>query len=256
MSLCLLAQESPHGIIRDQCTNCHSTNGWLVLTNPMIFDHNSTSFILYGQHRNTDCRNCHRNLKFAGTPRTCSSCHKKEYDDAITLNHMSAGFSTDCLLCHSNSASSWQGSFDHNRTEFPTRGAHEAVACNVCHTNQQFRGISMRCISCHEKEYIATSDPAHTTAGFSPECAECHRALTWKPAAFYPHPQFPINAGAKHSPGVWNSCNDCHIVKMNYHTFECIDCHHHEKSSTDSNHSGRKGYVYQSSACYRCHPQG
>jgi len=36
---------------------------------------------------------------------------------------------------------------------------------------------------------------------FNTDCAVCHRALTWQPAAFFPHDQwFPISAGSHHSP--------------------------------------------------------
>jgi hypothetical protein len=195
-------------------------------------------------------------LKFIGTPKLCGSCHKKEYDAAVSVNHKNAGFSLDCAECHSIAASSWQGSFDHNKTQFPIRGAHEAVACNTCHINNRFRGTPIQCFACHQKEYNATSDPAHYAAGFSTDCAICHRALTWKPAALFPHNRFPIASGNRHSPGVWSSCSDCHTVKMNYTQFECINCHAHSKSRMDSEHRGKNGYVYSSSNCYRCHPQG
>jgi hypothetical protein len=36
--------------------------------------------------------------------------------------------------------------------------------------------------------------------------------------------------------------------------FTCLTCH--SKSQADSNHRGRAGYVYDSNACYSCHPRG
>jgi len=39
--------------------------------------------------------------------------------------------------------------------------------------------------------------------------------------------------------------------------FDCLSCHpHDDKATTDSQHQGRNGYVYESNACYDCHPRG
>lgn len=257
-SLKIIAQESPHGALNMQCTDCHSTEGWNEMAVPLRFDHASTSFYLYGQHRNTECKQCHTTLRFAGTPANCFSCHQKDYDAAIAVSHRNAAFSTECTQCHSVEAFSWRASFDHNKTQFPTRGAHEAVACKTCHAHDLYKGTPIHCIACHQQEYDATTNPNHRDAKFPTDCATCHRALTWQPAVFFPHDSyFPIGAGAKHRPGRWNSCSDCHTAQPNYNTFECINCHEHTKSKMDSEHQGEvNGYVYQSSACYRCHPQG
>jgi hypothetical protein len=250
------AQQSPHGDFSQTCTDCHTTESWTKLKETMKFDHQKTSYPLYGQHRNTTCRSCHTNLHFTGTPRTCVECHMKDYDATITIDHRIAGLPLMCEQCHVETASAWSSSFDHNRTQFPIRGAHETVACITCHTNNRFRGISITCVSCHRTEYMNSKNPNHITAGFSTDCAMCHRALTWIPAAFYPHQWFPIASGDMHSPGRWKACTDCHAAQPNYSTFECINCHQHNKATTDSNHSNVRGYVYQSSLCYHCHPAG
>mgnify|MGYP001609883001 CR=1 FL=1 len=251
------AQQSPHGPLSLQCVDCHTTTSWKELNAPMKFDHSTTVFVLYGQHKVADCKTCHTSLRFAGTSPQCFVCHKKEYDVTAFIDHRKTGFSTDCLQCHTNDAQSWLANFDHNKTQFPTRGAHDAVACLQCHTNNKFRGTLIQCIACHQKVYDATKNPDHRTAKFPIDCAMCHRALTWQPAVFFPHDNyFPISAGAKHSPGRWGSCSDCHTNQSNYAAFECINCHEHSKSKVDSKHQGKRGYVYQSSACYRCHPRG
>ncbi len=251
-----LSQNSPHGPITQPCTDCHTTESWTRLADPVKFNHDTTSFRLLGQHRSIACRSCHTDLKFAGTSRECVSCHRKDYDGAVTISHRAAGFSTDCDECHTISAASWQASFDHNRTEFQTRGAHEGVACNTCHVNNRFRGTPIQCVACHQQDFTNAQHPNHVTAGFSTECATCHRALTWQPAVFFPHPWFPITRSDTHSPGRWNACTDCHAAEPDYTTFECINCHEHTKARTDGNHENVRGYVYQSSACYRCHPSG
>ncbi len=250
-------QESPHGVLNLQCIDCHSTEGWNVLALPMKFNHSNTPFVLYGQHRNAECKQCHTTLRFVGTPVNCVSCHQKDFDNAISINHRKAAFSADCIQCHTADALTWRTSFDHNKTQFPTRGIHEAVSCNSCHANGLYKGTLNQCVGCHLKEYTATTNPNHITAKFPTDCATCHRALTWQPAAFFPHDQyFPIGSGATHRPGRWNSCSDCHTASPNYATFECINCHEHSQSSTDRLHGEVSGYAYQSSACYRCHPSG
>ncbi|MGA9119262.1 MAG: hypothetical protein WB699_07830 [Bacteroidota bacterium] len=250
----LLAQDSPHGPLAIPCTDCHTTQNWHEVAVPATFDHDTTSFPLTGAHRSTTCVSCHRNLRFQGTQSECISCHKRDYDGALTVNHRQAGFGTDCTLCHDLHATSWLASFDHDKTDFPTRGIHESLPCGACHANNRFRGTPVECVACHRSQYLAATNPNHQQAGFSLECATCHRALTWQPAAFFPHDgYFPISDGATHHPGVWNTCADCHLAQPNYTTFECIDCHEHSKDRTDARHAGRSGYEYKSTACYRCH---
>lgn len=253
----LHSQQSPHGQLSLQCIDCHTTATWKALPATMTFNHSTTAFQLYGRHRAAECKACHTSLQFAGTSAQCYECHRKDYESEGFIDHQKAGFSVDCLQCHTSDAESWFASFDHNRTQFPTRGAHEGVACSQCHVNNRYNGTPMKCGACHEKEYNDARYPDHRAAKFSADCAMCHRALTWQPAAFFPHDSyFPTAAGARHSPGVWNTCSDCHSNQSNYAAFECINCHEHSKSRTDSNHQGRRGYEYLSSACYRCHSRG
>jgi hypothetical protein len=251
------AQDSPHGPPPLRCTDCHGNESWTQLNPVLKFDHDTTAFPLRGQHRDASCRLCHTTLRFAGTTSDCFGCHRRDYESATAINHTVAAFSTRCTDCHDETASSWLASFDHDNTNFPTRGIHASLPCKTCHTQNRFRGTPVACVSCHLREYAATTNPRHSAAKFDTDCAVCHRALTWQPAAFFPHDQwFPISAGSHHSPGTWNSCSDCHANQTNYGAFECINCHQHNKASTDNTHSGRSGYQYISSACYRCHPQG
>ncbi len=250
----MLAQESPHGNLRWKCADCHTTEGWTEMVSPMKFSHSQTQFLLRGQHRNTQCRQCHTTMLFAGTSQACVSCHKKDFDRSIVPDHRQAGFVSECQLCHSDESLTWRSGFDHNKTQFPTRGIHEAVDCRSCHANGLFRKTPKECVACHIKDFIATKNPNHSTAGFQTDCATCHRALTWQPATFFPHEQyFPIGSFDTHRPGRWKSCVDCHPASPNYSTFECINCHTHSKSSTDNHHSDVRGYAYLSTSCYRCH---
>ena len=251
------AQDSPHGSIVLRCGDCHGSDSWTQLNPVLKFDHDTTRFVLRGLHRDVACRACHVTLRFAGTTQDCFACHRRDYESATAINHRTAGFSTRCEDCHDETAASWLASFDHDNTDFPIRGIHAALPCNACHTQNRFKGTPVECVSCHLREYTASTNPNHISAKFGTDCATCHRALTWAPAAFFPHDQwFPISAGSGHSPGRWNTCGDCHANQSNYVAFECINCHTHNRTSTDATHGGRSGYQYLSSACYRCHPQG
>jgi hypothetical protein len=246
-------QTSPHGAISIPCTNCHTTAGWNALSPTMVFDHASTAFPLLGEHRVTPCRKCHTTLRFTGTVRTCVGCHLEAYSNAQAVNHRTAGFSTECADCHKEDAPSWQASFDHDRTRFPTRGIHESVPCSSCHAEGRYRGTPSECLSCHLSQYMGTTAPNHAAAGFPTTCGTCHRALTWIPATLFAHPYFPIGRSDRHSPGVWNTCIDCHVAQPSYNVFECINCHAHEKTRMDSRHREIRSYTYASTACYGCH---
>jgi hypothetical protein len=65
---------------------------------------------------------------------------------------------------------------------------------------------------------------------------------------------FPIYSG-KHD-GEWDECSDCHTEPTNYSVFSCITCHEHNQSEMDNEHREVSGYVYDSDACYNCHPNG
>ncbi len=249
------AQESPHGKMTRQCTDCHTTNAWTALADPMKFNHSETGYILVGQHRTTACKSCHIDLHFAGTPKTCFACHARDYDDAIAVNHRTAGFTTDCSQCHSISAASWQASFDHDRTQFPTRGAHYAVPCVQCHVNNRFRGTPIQCDACHHNVYLTATNPPHTN--FSTDCATCHPALSWDLPSFIPHPYFPIASGARHQPlSTWHSCTDCHqnstSYPSSYSSYICYNCHTHALATMKSTHTRVSGY--DPAKCYNCHP--
>jgi Outer membrane cytochrome MtrC/MtrF-like, domains II/IV len=230
------------------CQSCHSTNAWRPASN---IDHNRTRFPLTGAHQGVSCERCHTGGRFAGTPRDCVSCHRQDYDRAQNPCH--SGFPTQCEQCHSTSR--WRpADFDHNRTGFPLTGAHRGAACNRCHSGG-YAGTPTDCYACHASDYNGTSNPNHSAAGFPTDCAGCHSTNAWRPASFDHDGQFfPIYSG-KHR-GKWSSCEDCHVSPGNFGVFECINCHAHQQSEMNQKHHEVGGYVYQSQACYQCHPHG
>jgi hypothetical protein len=243
----IMAQNSPHGMIAWKCTDCHSTNGWKEMIVPLKFDHSKTSYVLNGQHKLAECVDCHSTLKFVGTSKNCYSCHRKEFESAVMPNHVRAGFGTNCERCHSSEAQSWRNSFDHNRTEFPLRGAHESVACDQCHKNGSFRGASLQCFNCHQKEYSATTNPNHVLNQFSHECLSCHTNIVWKPSIFnHGSTSFPL-AGA-HISVVCASCHTNGVFKGL--PSDCYSCHQNNfAGTTNPNHTTSQF----SHDCISCH---
>jgi len=104
-------------------------------------------------------------------------------------------------------------------------------------------------------DYNATTDPPHASAQFSTDCLTCHTQNAWEPSTFDHDSQyFPIYSG-KHN-NEWNLCSECHTNSSNYSIFSCIDCHEHNQSEMNSEHDDVGGYVWESNACYECHPDG
>lgn len=222
------------------CSICHSTSGWT----PASFDHSKTAFPLTGAHVATACAQCHVNNNYTTLPTDCYSCHKSNYLTTTNPNHVTAGFPTSCAVCHTTT--SWAGAvFDHSKTAFPLTGAHVSVACTNCHINNVYAGTPTDCYSCHKTQYTSTTNPNHISAGFPTTCVTCHNTTSWAGATFN-HTWFNTNHG-----GAGGVCTTCHTNSANYAVFTCTNCH--AKGSTDSNHSGVSGYVYNSINCYACH---
>jgi len=225
------------------CSICHSTSGW----SPSTFNHAKTTFPLTGAHVTVACSQCHKNNNYTTLPTTCYGCHQADYNNTNNPAHAAAGFPTDCTVCHTTT--SWSGAvFDHSKTPFPLTGAHKTVACTQCHVNSVFAGTPTDCYSCHRADYTGTTNPNHTTAGFPTTCATCHTTTSWAGATFN-HTWFPTNHG-----GANGVCATCHTNSANYSVFTCTNCH--GKTSTDQQHSGVRGYVYNSVNCYACHKNG
>ncbi len=232
------------------CYSCHPTG-----SSDDGFNHALTNFPLEGAHATTNCESCHAN-GYAGTPTNCSACHESNYDATTNPNHQSLGIGTDCQLCHTSNPGWSPAQFPEHDNFYQLLGAHTALAndCASCH-NGDYVNTPNTCYACHESAYNATTDPPHQSAQFPTECETCHSQTAWEPSTFEHDGQyFPIYSG-EHN-GEWNSCSDCHTDATNYANFSCIDCHEHNQSDTDSDHEGVSGYVYESQACYACHPNG
>ena len=232
------------------CTTCHSEETW----SPAAFDHNQTNFPLTGAHQTADCISCHSNGTYTGTPADCYSCHQNNFEQTNDPNHVQNSFSHDCTTCHTTDA--WSpATFNHNQTNFPLTGAHQTTDCASCHSNG-YTNTPMECVACHRQNYDATTDPNHASANFPTTCQDCHSTSAWSPANWdHDNQYFPIYSG-KHK-GEWNVCTDCHTNTSDYAQFSCFaGCHEHNQSKMDDEHKDVANYVYESNACYSCHPTG
>ncbi len=230
------------------CELCHTPISWEAAD----LDHDQF-FRLTGAHVGLDCEECHENGVFAGTPRECVGCHRSDYNSTDDPDHRAAGFSTDCEECHTTST--WEGAVINHDELFRLTGAHRSLDCQECHAGGVFEGTPTECVGCHRADYNQTTDPDHQAAGFPTDCEQCHDTRTWEGAEFdHDSMFFPIFSGTHRAE--WNDCSDCHRVPSNFGLFECINCHAHTREEMDDEHDDVPGYVYQSTACFECHPTG
>ena len=226
------------------CSLCHETLGW----EPDIFMHmvndvcESCHIIDYENATNpnhsqlsTSCINCHTDITtwegaefdHSNISENCNSCHESEFELAENPPH--DGFSTQCEDCH-NSTETWEeATFSHNN-------------------------ISDGCFNCHEDEFNEEHDNDFPTT-----CETCHEVDDWDDLNYnHDNDYFPIYNGEHRSE--WSSCTaECHIVSDDFSQFSCGlngVCHEHRQSEMDGEHGGENGYVYESSACFDCHPNG
>jgi len=242
------AQENPHGEMKWACNDCHTAAGW----DSVAFDHSRTNFELNGQHRGRKCMDCHDIAHFSAEKNAvCKDCHTDYHKDRL---------GQDCATCHQTNG--WQifvPEQAHQNTTFKLLGRHAALDCASCHRGEledAYLKTRADCIACHQTEYGATTNPAHREIGFSMQCENCHSFYSWTPAQFPAHDSyFPISSGTH--AGEWRVCADCHTNGADYQVFSCfVGCHEHSESKTRGQHGEVSGFVYDSGACYSCHPSG
>jgi hypothetical protein len=229
------------------CARCHTAASWLVSNIEAI--HRTSRFPLLGAHKTALCIDCHKSESYARYDVIgvlCIDCHRDDYNATTNPNHIQAGFSEDCSLCHPINSFQWQGS-GFNHSFFPLQQAHAGLKCSDCHTSGNYAGAKPDCYSCHQADYNNTVNPNHKTSGFPTSCEQCHStAPDWKPASYTQHDSqfFPIYSGSH--KGKWTVCSECHPNTANYQLFDCKRCHA----------DAHKGKNYTNAQCYACHPRG
>ncbi|MGB5499363.1 MAG: hypothetical protein WBM77_10580 [Maribacter sp.] len=236
--------------VGNDCMQCHDSETWLVDNIPEL--HEENGFPLIGSHSNLSCVECHTSetsLRFDRIGNECISCHQEDYASTQNPNHVSSGYSTDCIECHNPLGFGWDSeSIIHDF--FPLTQGHDIQDCNQCHTTGNYADASPECVSCHQNDYDATSDPNHATSGFSTDCVACHTTNPgWTPATIN-HDFFPLTLGHD-----IQDCTQCHATG-NYADAspECISCHQNEYDATsDPNHS-TSGFSTDCVACHTTNP--
>jgi hypothetical protein len=223
------------------CQRCHTPVGFT----PAQFIH-PASFPLTAGHGGRSCTECHTTPGvFTGLSTACASCHQQEFNATTSPNHAAAGFSTQCQTCHTTSG--WTGANFLHTSRFPLTNAHAGQQCSACHTGGVYTGLSSTCVSCHQQDYSATTNPSHTSAGFGTDCQQCHGTTRWQGAAFTHPASFPLTAG--HGG---RSCTECHTTPGVYTGLStaCASCHQQEFNATTSPNHAAAGFSTQ---CQTCH---
>lgn len=230
------------------CSRCHTTKSWLVENITEM--HQRSRFPLVGAHKTADCSACHKSeslLRFEPLSVQCYDCHQTNYLTAKNPDHVAGKFSKDCGMCHGLNSITWL-STNVNHSFFPLTLGHANLDCTRCHTNGGFSGLSSVCSSCHLNTYNATTNPNHSAAQISTNCADCHTTNPgWKPATFTIHNNYYALTGAH----VALTCDRCH--NGNYSTTipnTCVGCHQTDYNNTNNpTHSG----IQIGTDCQTCH---
>jgi hypothetical protein len=238
------------GSVGLDCARCHTSASWLVSNITEI--HQRSRFPLLGAHRTADCYTCHKSenmIRFDVLGINCIDCHRENYMSTTNPNHTEAGFSQDCSVCHPVNAFQWTGAgFNHNF--FPLVDGHSTVQCSACHTTGNYADAKPECFSCHQQDYLATTNPNHTAASFPTACQTCHTlAPGWKPAKF-DHSSFPLTFGHANV-----ACADCH-KNGNYNSTstDCYSCHQTNYNNTTNPNHQTLAFSTQCTQCHNTNP--
>jgi hypothetical protein len=248
-STCASCHKDIHrGELGNDCSRCHTPRNFLDRSR-MVGAHQLTRFPLGGAHLMIECETCHTpapegRLTFVNVSTQCVDCHRPLYLAAKTPDHVAAGFALTCNECHAPTI--WTAArFNHDASGFPLTGRHRVLTCQQCHGATGFTAITVTtCMSCHQQNFNATTNPSHAGAGFATTCQDCHTTTGWIPAPGFNHTWFSV-------PHHTAQCNDCHNVSSNFATFVCTVCH--TQAQTSPRHATIPGYVWNSASCYGCH---
>ena len=236
------------------CTTCHAlVPGWAGAT----FNHATSPIALTGVHANRQCADCHlAGQAYAAVQQTCDGCHHSDFVAAKAPDHVAAGFSTNCTTCHAL-VPGWTGATyaTHPTTPIdPKQGAHGAVTCTQCHTKSPYSSVPTTCDGCHHTDYLATTNPSHTAAGYSTDCASCHQVVAGWAGASFNHPTSPLALSGPHAIPP-RACADCHTTTSYASVgMTCDACHHTTYIGvTDPNHTAAGMAAFAAANCSNCH---
>jgi len=188
-------------------------------------------------------------MVFNNVGNKCQDCHADIHKRQLGAN---------CAQCHT--VRGWGVSIQQSRIitiAFPLTGAHAAVDCDACHknaANSKFQTMSTNCLSCHMKEFRATTNPNHVAGGtaFQAPCEQCHSTDNWMNAKFdHSTTGFLLTLGHA-SPPV--TCEQCHKGNYNLGATPCVTCHMTDfTNAKNPNHAGA-GFSQNCETCHTTNP--
>lgn len=240
-------EEYPHGTLELDCSECHTTEGWRPLREPVDFDHSASGFPLLPSHQEVPCTSCHRDLDFPRVPTACADCHADPHRGEL-------GFG--CESCHipagwDNRRPAWDR---HSGTLFPLTGVHASLDCAACHQPLppfEYANTPIDCYACHSEDYANTTRPDHVRANFPKECEACHTPLGWTAVRFdlggdFDHEAiFPLT-GAHRSL----DCSDCHQNGFAGTPTDCFSCHQSDYEQTRDPDHVAAGFPTDCEVCH------
>jgi hypothetical protein len=231
------------------CTICHDGQDRF-----SDFNHQSTGFVLEGQHESVSCTECHHldqaitlqadagaikaglnpgitppphpsipGDPFKDTPTDCAGCHEEPAEHA-------GFFSPRCEECHTPQGwlpANLEGKqFSHTISTGFSLGHHihdyngNLISCKNCHAPDLKTFDMQTCINCHNNGEAQAAFLLGHVDKYSSACLECHdgadRMNHFDHANFFP-------LDGKHSELV---CAQCHVEKKFASTpAECVQCH-------------------------------
>jgi hypothetical protein len=232
------------------CKRCHTEESFFFNKSMKAFDHDKTDFKLIGEHRQVDCKECHKTGKLTDPIKhdQCQDCHKDFHKGEFTHRD---GTKPDCNQCHTNNGFTPSTfSIEKHNKKFKLEGAHLATSCMGCHKKEgtwTFRKMGKRCVDCHKNEHEGKIEDK-----FMPnkDCSICHNVVNWKKVKF-DHDKTGYKLEGEHAQ---IACAECHYGKnengvrtqqFKGMTKECSSCH-------KDSHAGQFA-VNGKTDCSRCH---
>ena len=243
-----------------------------------------------GGHRFLTCENCHADCP-SFSQSVCTDCHTHDPTKLQSVHTGVEGFRLEkepkcedkiCLKCHANGLVNGSGldRKTHSVNNYPidSNSTHGEVTCSECHGKCQ-DSKSFICTDCHRPNSQYPNGQPHGGTHLNQVhktltkynlfryegtpskcedkiCITCHSKDGLNFSRDRHTPIFPLGIFTKHNQRNVPRCEDCHN-QGTYKKFSCIDCHEHSKSRMDRKHQGKvKKNVYDSSACFDCHPKG
>lgn len=245
---CMDCHDDVHrGAFGRNCTQCHTTAGWktILQTADDFGFHDKTKFPLRGEHTSVACKTCHgpfpgQKAVFKGlNHERCANCHADAHVGQIEKDEKGE---VPCERCHTVTGF-LPVTFDlaaHDKSRFRLESAHQAIACNACHTTddklarkvpqvvrarveRQRRRLLIsetridlpdlkslgsdkeavvRCESCHNDPHVGQFDERIKAKG----CNGCHEATSFRTERFN-HDDSRFALVGKHKDV---ACSKCH----------------------------------------------